>query len=123
MPRPVTMSALLPVDGLSIEGEPPFGGLLQLPLPRPRRVSQPGRLMGLHAEIPHAGGFHLSCCETPEERWRQVIQAIDAHCFHAGLFFFFARKTGIAGMGSKASGVAFTPSPRRGRALPLPCVG
>lgn len=104
---------------LSIEGEPAFGGVLQLPLSRPPGMVHAGHFVGLHAEIPDLGGFLLRRFEAAEEGWRETSQAIDAHCFHTRLFFLSARKTGISRMDRWPSGVAFTPSPRRERALPL----
>lgn len=54
------------LHGLSIEGEPAFGGLLQLPLPRPPGMGDARLLVCLHAEIPHSGRFHLRCFEAVE---------------------------------------------------------
>ena len=89
------------LHGLSIEGEPAFGRPFQLSLPRPRRMSDPGSLVGFHAHVPHAGRLHLRRFEAVEERWRETGQAIHANCFHTALFFLSAPKSEIGRVGSK----------------------
>ena len=108
---------------LGAHGEPAFGGLLQLTLPRPRRISQTRLLVRFHAEVPHAGCFLLRLLETPEEQWRKMAQTIYPYCFHMLLFVFFARNAVMSRMDRCVSGVAFTPSPQGRLALPLLFVG
>ncbi len=96
---------------LGVEGEPTFGDLLQLTLPRPQCMSQTRLLVRLHAEVPHAGRFPLRLLETPEERGRKMAQTIYPYCFHTLRFFFFARNAVMSRIDRCVSGVAFTPSP------------
>ena len=111
------------LHGLSIEGEPAaFGSLFQLTLSRPMRMAHTRLLVQLHAVVPHAGRLHLRLFEATEASCRQVGQAIHANSLHTKLFSLSARKTVMGHRASNPSAVAFTPSPQRRRALPLPFV-
>ena len=60
------------LHGLSIEGEPAFGGLLQLPLPRPRRVDSRGLFYAVCMQRFHTRA--ASICAALRRRksdWRQ----------------------------------------------------
>ncbi len=99
---------------LGIEGEPAFGGLFQLTQSRPRCMCQTRFLMGLHAEVPDAGRFHLRFLEAAEAGGREIGQAIHANGLHTPLFFLSTRKPGRGRMGRRACAVAFTQSPLEG---------
>ncbi len=108
---------------LGIEGEAALGDALQLMTPRPRRVAETRRFVGLHAQVPDLGRLYLRRFEVVKAGGRETAQAIHANCFHKILFFLFARNTVIRRIGGKPGGVAFTSSPGRRRALPLHFVG
>jgi hypothetical protein len=55
--------------------------------------------------------------EALEERRRETLQSIHAHCFHTSLFFLAVRNAVMNRSGSKPSGATFTRPPRSRRAL------
>jgi hypothetical protein len=101
---------------LAVQGEAPFGHLVQVFLVRPRRVAHSGLLVGLHTDVPDLGRFHLRLLEASEERGRQVVKSVDSYCFHMYVFFLSARKA------EKPGGIALIPPPGTGRVFPLPLI-
>ena len=103
---------------LAMQGMPAFGHPLQLVAPRSPSMGHPSSYVGLHAQIPHLGGFHLRFLEAAEERRRQVVQVIHAHCLHMCLFFLSTRDMGTSHMERKPGG-SLSSRPKTGRDFPL----
>jgi len=104
---------------LTMQGEAPFGRLLQLVAPRPPSMGHPSIFVGLHAQIPHLGRFHLRLPEAAEERRRQVVQVIHANCLHMSLFFLPTRTMVMGHMERKPSG-SLSSRHLNGTGLPAP---
>jgi len=92
---------------LAVQGKTPFGQLVQIVLVGPAGMALSGPPMGLDADVPDLGRFHLRRFEAAEDAGRQGSQAIRARCFHRYLFFSATRKTVKCCMGNSLGGVAF----------------
>ncbi len=55
------------LDGLTVQGKAPFGGLLQFSLSRPCAMSGACLFMQFTTAIPDLSRFHLCGFETPEQ--------------------------------------------------------
>ena len=55
------------LDGLTVQGKAPFGGLLQVVLSRPHAAGSACRFVQVAAPIPDLRPFHLCGLETPKQ--------------------------------------------------------
>jgi hypothetical protein len=107
------------LDRLAMQSIAAFGHPLQLVAPRPASMGHPSSFVGLHAQIPHLGRFHLRLLEVAEERRRQVVQWIHAHGLHMDLFFVPTRKM-VMGHMERRRGGSLSSRPLNGTGLPAP---
>jgi hypothetical protein len=54
---------------LTMQGEPPFGSLMQILLVGPLGMGHSGLFVRLHAQVPHGCCLHLRRFEAAEEGW------------------------------------------------------
>ena len=90
---------------LAMQGKSPLGEPVQIILVGPAGMAHSGLLVGIYAHVPGLGLFPLRLIEAAEERWRKVIEPIDANCFHTRFFLFFASKTVIYRVGETWAGL------------------
>jgi hypothetical protein len=92
------------LDGLRVEGEPPFHGPMQVMVIRPVGVLPAGCQVQVSAEVPGTRGFLPACGDELYGACREMIEPVDPHCLHRMVllkrFFllaetFFRRETKV----------------------------
>ncbi len=70
------------LNRLAMQRKTTLGGLMQLIAKRPRGMGHPCLLVGLHAEVPDLGRFHLRRFQATKQGRGKLLKAIDAHRLH-----------------------------------------